>query len=83
VVVKVCPCKVGDVRESGDLEVLSASIEPFKIGKRVAVFSEGVHDINIILAVGLWFGDSCEFDFGLDCFQEPSDARHPSVLNVI
>jgi hypothetical protein len=82
-IVEMGACNVRDVRETGHLEMQSTAVKPAEFWGGKALVSEGVHEVDIIGAVGLGFIHGSELDFSFNGFEEPADAWHPAVLEVV
>jgi hypothetical protein len=74
------PGYVGDIRESCHLEVQATSVELAQSVCTLALVSERIHKVQVILAVQL--GGFCvvENDLCINCCQESPNAYCPAIL---
>ena len=82
-IIQTVPGDGGNVGDSRDLEIQSASVEASQFDGRKFMVAEDVHELGVMLAVDRGSCASRERYFSLDGGKEAANAHDPSVLNVV
>ena len=78
----MCARDVRDVGEASDLEIQAASVDSSELQCGGAIMSNGVHDVVVISAIGLWRLYGGELDFCEGESEKATDTYQPSIFKV-